>query len=94
MEITPKALVELKKMLDFEKSSLSGIRISLLPGCCALKLQMSVVEKPAEGDMIVSVDAVNLYFDKSTEKALSGYAIDFNSNGFKLDYMLSQRCCK
>jgi Fe-S cluster assembly iron-binding protein IscA len=94
MEITPKALQELKKMVDLEKSPLTGIRISLLPGFSAPVPQMSVVEKPEAGDVVVSIDAVNFYFDKQTEKELSGYAIDFNSNGFRLDYMLSQRCCK
>lgn len=95
MEVTPKALEKIRKILNLEQNPSKGIRITIQSGSWGLKPDMSVVEKILEGDKIVSIDAVDFFFDKSTEKILSGYIIDYNANGFKLDFMLpSGRCCR
>ena len=95
MEVTYNAIRELKKMFDSESNPLSGIRISVQPGCCVPKPQFTVSEKAIEGDKIVTIEAIPFFIDKSTEKKLSGYIIDFNITGFSLDYMLPPgRCCR
>ncbi len=95
MEITPNAIEQLKKMIASVNAPHSGIRISVIPGCCSPKPLMSVEEKAEEGEKIITVDSIDLFMDITTEKAISGYIIDFNSNGFKLDYMLPPgRCCR
>ena len=95
MEVTPKALEEIRKMLNLEQNPSKGIRISIHSGSWGPKPQMSVSDKELEGDKIVSIDGVNFFFDKSTEKILSGNIIDYNANGFKLDFMLPEgRCCR
>lgn len=95
MEVTPKALEEIRKILSPEQNPLKGIRISIQSGTWGPKPQMSVAEKAIEGEKTVSINAVDFFFDKSTEMVLSGYIIDYNANGFKLDFMLPEgRCCR
>lgn len=95
MDITPNAIEVLKKMLEQENASGKGIRINIIPGCCTPRPQMLIAEKAEDNDKIFSVDGIHFFIDKSTEQTLSGYIIDHNTNGFKLDYMLPQgRCCR
>ncbi len=97
MEVTFKALGQLHKMLsvDENENPLKGIRLSIHSGRFSPELQISVAEKMTEGERIVSIDAITFFVDEATNNMLSGYIIDYNSNGFKLDYMLpSGRCCR
>lgn len=94
MEITSTALAEIRKMLDPKNASL-GIRIYVQPSCCTPKVRFAAAEKAGENIKTVSIDGIDFFIDKLTEELISGYIIDFNSNGFKLDYMLPQgRCCR
>ena len=94
MNASPKALEELKKVLNSEEVPAAGIRIFTQQGCCGPALQMSVAEKPSTGELQFSIDSVNFYIEESAVDMLSGVTLDYSSNGFKLNGMKqSGGCC-
>ncbi|RPJ69290.1 MAG: hypothetical protein EHM20_16565 [Alphaproteobacteria bacterium] len=94
MNATPLALDELKKVLNSEESPTAGVRIFTQQGCCQPTIQMSVVEKPAIGDLQQTIDSVNFFMDDQARDMLTGVTIDFGLNGFKLEGLKkSGGCC-
>ncbi|MCA1745321.1 MAG: hypothetical protein LC643_06400 [Bacteroidales bacterium] len=95
MEVTPRAIQELTKMLDSANAPAWGFRVQLQPGPYSPKPEMLITEKPDEGDYIRTIETLTFCMDKETYQEISGYIIDFSVNGFKLDFMLpSGRCCR
>jgi Fe-S cluster assembly iron-binding protein IscA len=94
MNATPQAIDELKKVLNSEESPAAGIRIFTQQGCCGPALQMSVVEKPAVGDLQQKIDSVNFFIEDQARDMLAGVTIDYGTNGFKLEGLKkSGGCC-
>jgi Fe-S cluster assembly iron-binding protein IscA len=87
MNASPKALEELKKVLNSEEVPAAGIRIFTQQGCCGPAVQMSVVEKPSSGDLQLSIDSVNFFIEESARDTMTEVTIDYGSNGFILNGM-------
>ena len=95
MNITPKALQILKSKIEASEPHQSGIRISVIPGCCTPKPILDTADTPHENEMSFSIEGIDFYIDKQVEPLISGYTLDYNANGFKLDLLFPQgRCCK
>ncbi len=89
-----KHLTNSKKCLIPKKVLQPGIRIFTQQGCCGPALQMSVVEKPAVGDLQQKIDSVNFFMDDQARDMLTGVTIDYGTNGFKLEGLKkSGGCC-
>ena len=84
MNITPIALIELKKVLASKKDPKVGIRIYSMKGSCGNYLQMDVRVKAKTDDKAISVQSLNFFVDKSTAKILDDLNIDFKSNRFDI----------
>lgn len=95
MEITPNALQNLRPLLN-DESPTSAIRITITPGCCSgPKPVFTLTDSQADNDKVISFDGIKFIIDPIVFQNLSGYIIDYNVNGFKLDFMLPQgRCCR
>ena len=96
MNASPKALEELKKVLNAEKPPNSGIRIFTQQGCCGPAVQMSVVEKPSTGDLQLSIDSVNFFIEESARDTMAEVTIDYGSKGFIINGMKrsgGRGCC-
>jgi hypothetical protein len=50
-------------------------------------------ENAGVDDYFESIENVNFNPDQSTRSILSGYIVDYNANGFKLDNMLPKGKC-
>ena len=85
MNASPQALEEFKKVLNSEELPTAGIRIFTQQGCCGPAVQMSIVEKPSNGDLQFSIDSVNFFMAESERDMLAEVTIDYGPNGFKLN---------
>lgn len=95
MNITKNALVALKQMKHSGHPEAYGFAITLLPGCCAPKIQFTLIDQPKASDKVISVEGIPLYADSQTYELLAGYTIDYINHEFKLDYMPKEgRCCR
>jgi len=84
MNVTPKAIEELKKLLNRKKNPEMGVRIFAAYGNCGNLLQLEVGVKLITGEKVFTVDSVNFFVEESNVKFLKELTIDYKSNNFEL----------
>jgi len=88
LQLTPKAVAQVKAILERENLTGHGLRVAVASGGCSgfsYGLDFEKEERP--GDAIVEFDGLKVYLDKSSIQHLKGTVIDYVSGlegaGFK-----------
>lgn len=89
--LTPRALAELKQLMEAESKTDSALRVWVAGGgCSGLSYGMALDdEAPAEGDQVFSQDGVSIVVDALSLNYMNGSSVDFVDDqfggGFKID---------
>jgi len=90
VEVSDKAVVEFKRVLDTEQNKGLGIKVKAFmteSSCCSCGpsqgYEMDLVDKGADGDQLLDRDGVKFWFDPGTVALMEGFTIDFmDEQGF------------
>jgi iron-sulfur cluster assembly protein len=74
---TPDALVELKRLLDSEAESVTGVRMAVKGGGCSGLSYVLDFDKERDGDNILIIGDVKFYMDKKSTIYLKGIELDY-----------------
>jgi len=78
INVTPKAVEQLGKLMEKEDKNGQGLRITVgAGGCAGYKYHMMFEETPAETDEVIEVDGVKVFLDEESKGHLKGAELDF-----------------
>jgi len=89
VRLTEKAATKLSGLLERQKRSQGGLRVSVIGGgCSGLQYKMDLIDGPAHRDILVRSREVNIVVDPKSALFVSGSEIDFSDDlqkgGFKV----------
>ncbi|MEK6871684.1 MAG: iron-sulfur cluster assembly accessory protein [Nanoarchaeota archaeon] len=98
LQLTPKALVKVKSIMQQEKKKNAVLRVSVLAGgCSGNTYDMEIIEQAVKSDLHFKQDGVSISIDKSSMDYLNGTTIDFvdtlNESGFKFQNPNAHKSC-
>ena len=80
IEITDKAVDEVRRMIDKEKVDASGLRVGVKGGgCSGLSYNLSFETQTRTGDKVFERDGVKLFCDLKSYIYLNGTMLDYDS---------------
>lgn len=83
LALTPAALEAARRDLAPGES----LRIAFAGGCGAMGFRIAPARRPADGDLPVPVDGVELLLDRRAVAELAGATLDYDEDeGFRLDH--------
>jgi iron-sulfur cluster assembly accessory protein len=96
--LTDNAEQALARFIRGRENQSGGVRIAVESGgCSGLTYKMSVVPEAAEGDLVISQGAANLYVDPGSIQLLQGVTVDFvegiEGSGFKFQNPNASAAC-
>ena len=97
--MTPKAIVEVKRLMAADAGSLNaGLRVGVKGGgCSGLSYVLDFEKEPREGDKIIEFEGVRVFLDPKSALYLKGTQLDFsdglNGTGFNFINPNAQRTC-
>ncbi|HLP57435.1 MAG TPA: iron-sulfur cluster assembly accessory protein [Candidatus Deferrimicrobium sp.] len=98
IEITDKAIRELKRILLAEGEEGKAIRIFTVGGgCCGPALEMAIVDKGEEDDVKFENKECAIFIQKRAFDELNGAKLDYIDEGAETGFSLSglqKDCCK
>jgi iron-sulfur cluster assembly protein len=74
---TPDAIVELKRLLENEAESVTGVRMAVKGGGCSGLSYILDFDRKRDGDNIIEQDGVKIYMDKKSTIYLKGIQLDY-----------------
>ena len=78
VQLTDKAVAELRKIIASEDRDDLGLRVFVSPGgCSGLSYGMSLEETSDEGDFVVQQEGLNVFVDEFSANFVRGSQIDF-----------------
>lgn len=98
INITPKAIVEVKRLIAEQKEENLMLRVGVQGGgCSGLSYAMSFEDKVDEYDTIIEKDGLKIIADQKSLIYMGGTTIDFStellSGGFRFENPKSLRGC-
>jgi len=93
MHVTPKAIKELRKILDNSENPGSGIRIFTQQGCCGPGIQMALAGSASSGDKVISIENIDFFIENEAEKMLEEVQLEHGAGGFKFEGLKSGGGC-
>ena len=98
IQVTDKALEQIKKIMEVENKHNYGLRIGVRTGgCSGMNYTISFDEKPLVNDQIIELDGVKIFIDVFSTMYLQGTELDFtdglNGSGFEFRNPNAQRTC-
>ncbi len=94
MNITEPAANELKKGIEKFNSPGAGIRIFSVSGCCGPSIQMEVSQKPAQDDVVLTLEDIDFFLENDLFDTLAPVTIDYGTGGFRIiGLKRSGGCC-
>ncbi len=98
IEVTEKAINQIKQILKNEGKEDHGLRIGVRSGgCSGLSYYMEIVKEPIQNDHIVEKDGVKFFIDVFSAMYLQGTTLDFtdglNGSGFVFNNPNAVRTC-
>jgi iron-sulfur cluster assembly protein len=98
INITDKAINQIRKIMEVEGKSGYGLRVGVKSGgCSGLSYYMDFIEKPLANDHILEFGDVKLYLDIFSGMYLHGSELDFtdglNGAGFTWNNPNAERSC-
>jgi len=95
--LTPKALTEVKRLLDNEKKPELGLRMGVRSGGCSGFSYMLGFDSLHEGDNVQEVDGVKVFVDLKSAPTLEGTEVDYTDGlqgkGFTFSNPNATRSC-
>lgn len=83
---TDSAIEQLKKLLENEAESVTGVRMAVKGGGCSGLSYVLDFDRQRDGDNVVEQDGVTFYMDRKSTIYLKGIQLDFkeglNGKGF------------
>jgi len=83
MNFTKNALNQFKKLIAENENPTAGIRFYTTQGCCSPILQMDIVEKQSQADMVLQIDDVSIFLSSEAEQILSEITLDYSDSRFR-----------
>lgn len=98
IEVTPKAIEQLKIALANEKDASVGIRMGIRGGgCSGYQYVLDVEDSPREDDLTFEFDGVKVYIDMVSVHYLKGTTLDYidtlMTSGFTFRNPQAKRTC-
>ncbi|MBW3583883.1 MAG: iron-sulfur cluster assembly accessory protein [Euryarchaeota archaeon] len=98
IEVTDKAVEELKKALDGRDLSSVGLKVTVHPGgCSGFQYGLGFEEAPEGSDVEIQTKGVRLFLDANTAPLLDGITIDYIDSlmggGFKIENPNASSTC-
>lgn len=98
VDITKNAAVELKRVLENRKKTVSGLRIFLADiNCCGPEYGIGLAEKPQKTDEVYESHGIKIFVSKKVARELDGSVIEFEETpygaGFVIDSPTSFPSC-
>jgi len=79
--LTPRAVEQVKSLLEKQGNAGHGLRVGIGGGGCAgLSYKFSFDEKPEETDKVIEQDGVKVFVDVKSYLYLNGMEIDYHSD--------------
>jgi len=95
--LTPKALTEVKRLLEKENKPELGLRMGVRSGGCSGYSYMLGFDTQHEGDQIQTVDGVKVLVDSKSSPILEGTEVDYTDGlqgkGFTFSNPNASRSC-
>lgn len=81
IDITPKALAQIKTILKQEGKQDYGLRIGIENGgCCGFRYFMELQKSPQSEDHVLELDGVKFFIDPTSIPYLQGSEIDYTED--------------
>ncbi|MGH2351728.1 MAG: HesB/IscA family protein [Chloroflexota bacterium] len=98
VQLTEKAVTELRKIIVGEARDDLGLRVFVSPGgCSGLSYGMSLEEQSDDGDFVVQQEGLNVFVDEFTANFVRGAQIDYMSGlmgaGFTVHNPNAKKSC-
>ena len=98
VQLTEKAVAELRKIIASEDRDDLGLRVFVSPGgCSGLSYGMSLEESSDEGDFVVQQEGLNVFIDEFSANFVKGSQIDYVSGlmgaGFTVHNPNAKKSC-
>jgi len=98
IQLTPKAAVELRRLLTTQQHADWGVRMGVKAGgCSGLEYTMAIEEKPTETDQVFDQEGIKIYIDLKSYLYMMGMELDFSTDlvggGFKFRNPNATRTC-
>lgn len=98
VQLTDKAVTELRKIIASEGRDDIGLRVFVSPGgCSGLSYGMSLEEASDEGDFVVQQEGLNVFVDEFSANFVKGSQIDYVSGlmgaGFTVHNPNAKKSC-
>ncbi len=98
VQLTDKAVAELRKIIASEGRDDLGLRVFVSPGgCSGLSYGMSLEEASDEGDFVVQQEGLNVFVDEFSANFVKGSQIDYVSGlmgaGFTVHNPNAKKSC-
>ena len=98
VQLTDKAVAELRKIIASEGRDHLGLRVFVSPGgCSGLSYGMSLEEASDEGDFVVQQEGLNVFVDEFSANFVKGSQIDYVSGlmgaGFTVHNPNAKKSC-
>jgi iron-sulfur cluster assembly accessory protein len=77
--VTQTAVSEVRRYMEENGAAeTAGLRVGVLPGgCSGFQYGLNIEDEPAEDDLVVEVNGLNLFVDPFSMQYLGGVEIDF-----------------
>lgn len=85
MNVTERAVTELKQALAGFDNPGAGIHIFNAQGCCGPSIQMDIAMQPGENETVVNIENIDFFVGNDLLSTLEIVTIEYESNGFKLN---------
>jgi iron-sulfur cluster assembly protein len=98
IDVTEKAIAEVKKLMSQENSGAAGLRVGVKGGgCSGLSYFLSFEQTPRPDDNVLEFGDVKVFLDPKSALYLKGTQLDFsdglNGKGFTFTNPNAQRTC-
>ena len=77
VQVSPEALVELKRLAEREPDDMEGVRLGVKGGGCSGLSYVLEFGKKNEGDNVVDHDGVQFFMDRKSAIYLKGILLDY-----------------
>lgn len=78
MNITPKAVEQLNKLLKSEGKNAKGLRIAVgAGGCAGYRYLMTFEGKPAKNDEVIKSNGIRIFIDEESRDYMKGAELDY-----------------
>jgi iron-sulfur cluster assembly protein len=98
IDITPRAVEQIKKMMSQQGQEGASLRVGVKPaGCSGLEYVMDFARYPEPGDEVQTVDGLQVLVDAASAATLNGIRLDWGEgllgSGFKFSNPNASKTC-